>query len=634
MKKILLLTDGWRRFIVAAWTTGILQYMKEQGGFSLTQVHCWGNWSHDAAFNRGEYAIFDVPDFSAYDGIIADLTCIENRTERKKVAEMIRASKRPAITLCDKEEGITCVRSANYQAICELFDHLYEVHGCRSFVFAGSRKTDSESGERESAFVDSCRRHGIALTPDDILECDFDAETGILAARQFFDGTAKQQGGKEIPVRKIPDAFICANDNIAVGLLMEMKKHGWECPRDFLVTGFDNLDKAMYYRPQITTVTLNREKLAYTAAKALDRMMRGEKVPDNIHTEAKPVFAESCGCPTSDSVDLRGYLAWKVEDGILVNRINEQFSLAASEFNPSLSMEELMHRAMERYAGMDVDGVYVAIDGRIGSGELEEGYRDLRQLTLFSCCERDSSGVMKEFHVSSMDELTEHLAPKMEGNSFMMLPLHIRNLSAGLIALYNPRFIQDEWRFYEFQDILLHALAEWDSNRQLQNSLSTLREVYYRDLLTGIYSNNAFAPKLLPWLSGELSEGKTAFVYFFDIDGFKTINDTKGHAFGDHILQEAANCFVQVLPKESSFCYRAGGDEFVAVLTGAGQEEVKRIRDQLRTRLLKKGISVSIGISELSQETEHDLRGQLELAIRAADHDMYRWKKLHHAARR
>ena len=131
MKNILLLSDGWRRFIISAWSTGIMQYMKEHGGFSLSEFHSWGNWSHDPEFNKGEYSIFTLPDFSSYDGIIADLTCIQDTIVRSRIAQMIVNSGVPAITLCNQEKGMTCVRSDNYNAVRQLFNHLWTVHGCR-----------------------------------------------------------------------------------------------------------------------------------------------------------------------------------------------------------------------------------------------------------------------------------------------------------------------------------------------------------------------------------------------------------------------------------------------------------------------------------------------------------------------
>lgn len=53
----------------------------------------------------------------------------------------------------------------------------------------------------------------------------------------------------------LPDAVICANDNIAVGVIEAAAIRGYHVPDDFCVTGFDDFDKAMFYEPRITTVS-------------------------------------------------------------------------------------------------------------------------------------------------------------------------------------------------------------------------------------------------------------------------------------------------------------------------------------------------------------------------------------------
>lgn len=619
---------------MSAWSTGILQYIKEHSGYSLTGCQCWGNWNHDSAFNSGEYAIFDLPDFRQYDGIIVDLTNIEDSEIKNRIARKVLDSGTPAVTICDRVAGITCVRSDNYHAICRLFDHLWDHHGCRTFFFAGSDKKDSESAERENAFVDSCHRHGIAVTPDMLLNHDFSSDTGVLAARQFFPkgNTCDEKGEKDRPIRPIPDAFVCANDNIAVGLIMEMRRHGYECPRDFKLTGFDNLDKAMYYQPQISTASLNRERIAYTTMETLDRMIHGMTFPPVIHIPVEIVLAESCGCPTSDRLDLRAYLAWQIEDGILVNRRNEQFSMLASDLNPSLSIRDLMHQAMMRYAAMDVDGVYMVLDDRIGNGSLDKGYTDQSHLCVIDACERGKDG-MHSVRLGNMQTLRRHLCSFPEGSFRLIFPLHIGSLSAGFILLYNPRFLVQEWRIYEFQDIVLHALSEWDTNRKLRDSLEKLRDVYYRDCLTSFYSTTAFEPKLLPWISGQIEKGRQIAVLFIDIDRFKQINDTHGHAYGDYILRTTASCIRSALPK-SSFSYRYGGDEFVSIVSYTDPASVSALPQAVWDQLLDNHISASIGLSYLPADCPPDhQRKYLLSAIQAADRDMYRQKEKHHASR-
>lgn len=92
---------------------------------------------------------------------------------------------------------------------------------------------------------------------------------------------------------KLPDAIICANDNIAVGVCETAEAHGYKAPDDFLVTGFDNFDKASYYSPHITTVGHIREQVGYHCADILLRLWRGEMVPRFNYTGHQCIFWES-----------------------------------------------------------------------------------------------------------------------------------------------------------------------------------------------------------------------------------------------------------------------------------------------------------------------------------------------------
>ena len=61
------------------------------------------------------------------------------------------------------------------------------------------------------------------------------------------------------------------------------------------MTGFDNLDKAAFFRPQITTVCLNREEIGSACVDILMRIWNGEEVPAKSYVKSECVYGESCG---------------------------------------------------------------------------------------------------------------------------------------------------------------------------------------------------------------------------------------------------------------------------------------------------------------------------------------------------
>ena len=152
-----------------------------------------------------------------------------------------------------------------------------------------------------------------------------------------------------------------------------------------------------------------------------------------------------------------------------------------------------------------------------------------------------------------------------------------------------------------------------------------LREQAMRDVLTGIY--NKAGEKLIDGMVKEKGQG---LFLMLDLNDFKSINDTMGHAAGDAILTELGrvlkgNC------RENDIVARIGGDEFVMFLPGVfdrqtGKRKIGEIQESLRTVRIStwgiRGIKASIGAA-LCPEDGMDY-GTL---YKAADEAMYQAKE-------
>lgn len=105
------------------------------------------------------------------------------------------------------------------------------------------------------------------------------------------------------------------------------------------------------------------------------------------------------------------------------------------------------------------------------------------------------------------------------------------------------------------------------------------------DKLTGLLNKSAMEKMITDLLAKDQRQGALVVM---DIDDFKHINDTYGHAFGDIVLQHTADCIRKTVPPES-LCGRFGGDEYVLLLPDVSREELTRLLDtllQLRTDIV------------------------------------------------
>jgi len=98
-----------------------------------------------------------------------------------------------------------------------------------------------------------------------------------------------------------------------------------------------------------------------------------------------------------------------------------------------------------------------------------------------------------------------------------------------------------------------------------------LAEQAMRDSLTGLYNRRYFAEVMAKRVASAAHEGKTAAVLLVDLDGFKQINDTRGHPVGDGLLQEVAIRMLRCV-SDTDTVMRLGGDEFAVVRIGRPQK--------------------------------------------------------------
>ena len=112
------------------------------------------------------------------------------------------------------------------------------------------------------------------------------------------------------------------------------------------------------------------------------------------------------------------------------------------------------------------------------------------------------------------------------------------------------------------------------------------------------------------------------FLLLMDIDNFKSINDEKGHAYGDRVLVEYSRILKKVV-RGNDFVARYGGDEFLIIIRDVNRVKVHEIAERLLAETRGKlNESVSIGVAAYPV----DSRSRIEL-FEKADIALYRAKK-------
>lgn len=220
--------------------------------------------------------------------------------------------------------------------------------------------------------------------------------------------------------------------------------------------------------------------------------------------------------------------------------------------------------------------------------------------------------------LTGYSELGRHIEASARANLERMLWLH-SVLYYGTIAII---VLVALFIFRPMANVILRKTHELTDAR---NSMAFLAN---HDGLTGLYNRAFITGHFDALIRGAQRRRERIAVIQLDLDKFKQINDTLGHAAGDYVLVATAQRMLGSC-RASDVCVRLGGDEFVMLLNAAGTTEdinalAKRILARINEPIVHQGVTIMPGASAgiavypVDGETAADLMVHADLALYAA----------------
>jgi diguanylate cyclase (GGDEF)-like protein len=200
--------------------------------------------------------------------------------------------------------------------------------------------------------------------------------------------------------------------------------------------------------------------------------------------------------------------------------------------------------------------------------------------------------------------------------------------------------IDGEERFFEIDVVplgdphdgstrMLKSIRDVTEERKIQEKLKFLATT---DSLSGLYNRAEFmnlAEREFAWARRNNEE---LSLLIMDLDNFKIINDTFGHAAGDEMIREIGS-IMMISFRKTDIAGRIGGEEFAVVLKNASLEEAKTVAEKFRKTVAKRKViygkqeisfTVSIGVATIRGNTD-DIN-DIEDALKMADDALYKAK--------
>ena len=167
--------------------------------------------------------------------------------------------------------------------------------------------------------------------------------------------------------------------------------------------------------------------------------------------------------------------------------------------------------------------------------------------------------------------------------------------------------------------------------QRMRDSIERLRELSQHDVLTGVLNARAYYEQADRLILAARRAGQPCSVLFIDLDHFKWINDTRGHATGDRVLRAVAEHMMATL-RRSDLIGRIGGEEFSVLLSHTDAVQAQALAEKLRASLealmpclddRPLRVTASIGVA-----SGHDSDASILEIQQRADRAMYQAKAL------
>lgn len=589
-------------------------------GVNIILFTCEGFIFHYLSqFSAGEYNIFNLPEMENYDGIIADLDSIENKQMQECIAKRIAGSCVPCVSFNRPLGSANQICFENEHGFRALVEHLICAHELTNIHYISGPFGNRDALQRLDVFRNTLAAHGLNVSDDDIFEGDFNFTGGRQAAMEYISGN-----------KHLPQAFVCANDFMAIGLLEELTANGIKVPEDVIITGYDNTDIAALTAPRLTTVDRCEYEAGVLAYQKLMNRINGTENGSCEVISGKPIFSESCGCSpvaarkkskSMSAVDIKVSMDEGLDllKGLTLGLSNME---KASDF-------EIYLESFIRKIGME-SFYFCQCGSRESYYEELELMAEGRQLNRSENVYQDTvwcpfayeNGKWSSYPSYSRKLLFPPGASlKKEGGYYIVMPVHQGETCIGysIIGNFDNRI---SGRILQHLVIGIDsALGNIRRNDIMSTMLARINRKWQYDELTQLFNRSGLINNAEALIERARASDKGVSVIFFDLDGLKAINDSQGHDAGDKYICAMADILKESTDHDDIVC-RYGGDEYIVVSVQESEESSLAKLDGIMQNV-KEPVSASAGcVFGYARSIE-----TLNRLIEEADRNMYAIKK-------
>ena len=525
--------------------------------------------------SRGEESLreflsaFDIPDLA---GLLLFGEMIRSDNINGHMIRLAQEKKLPVFMLERQYEGCINMSFAYRDGFEQVVRHMVEEHGCRDVVMVAGIRGNSYSEERISLCRQILEEHGSSLPPEQVIYGEYWDEPTLRALDGYFAA-----GGR------MPEAFICANDAMAIAVCVYLAERNIRVPDQVKVAGFDGILPGEQHEPAITTAKPDFRMMFEMMLDRTETWQAGDTGKTEVwDIPFELIPRESCGCEQGNAFETTK----KMGELKIVNLTFTRHIRAMGNFiRRTLSMDSLdkLTDRLHPLFSLWPDPYYFA-------AVLDEQDRSAARPILHGVHGRFAAGEAfrwKGEPVPDFDTL------RNDPSVHIVLAQLLQNeeeTMGYLVSGMEEWSLREQERFEEQALFLSAALNAVIGNRRLEEANNAILRMAEHDYLTGLYNRRGFLRELEDRLQRPENQGLTLTLFAMDMDRLKMINDVYGHQEGDTAIQ----CLAEALRTETEgkgICARYGGDEFAFALLAETSclPELEQIRNRIETKARQTG---------------------------------------------
>jgi diguanylate cyclase len=234
---------------------------------------------------------------------------------------------------------------------------------------------------------------------------------------------------------------------------------------------------------------------------------------------------------------------------------------------------------------------------------------------------------------------------RLRTRALVIFALIVLAIDAAFVAMNPSRFADGAWQLEALRWLVLAAVLVWFAfmggflsslrerlnavNAQLRHNVRTIEHLVSHDELTGVFNRRELVAAISAESARSARYAAPWAVCLFDIDFFKRVNDTYGHAVGDTVLREFARALDHAKRPTDVFG-RYGGEEFMLIFSQTRIEQAVHAADRMRRMvesLTIPGLDAAFRVTTSAGVAEHQAGEDWQTTVHRADEALYRAKQ-------